>query len=96
MAMLINNGCKGKGNAMCNAFSSDLECRREGWGEGIPLLMHGAAGEDFHIIAWRAEQSRAQRKTWAGCTGKIPRVTAWFGGLGFHFIHAPFINSLQK
>lgn len=28
--------------------------------------------------------------------GKIPRMTAWLGGLGFHFIHAAFINSLKN
>jgi len=95
-AMLINNGCKGKGKAMCNVFSRDLERRREGWGAEILVPMHGAAGEGFCIIAWRAEQSEAQRKTWAGCMGKILRVTAWFGSLGFHFLHIAFTNSLKK
>lgn len=96
MAMLISNGCKEKGKAMCNVFSGDLERGREGWGAGGLILMHGAAGEDFCVIAWRPEQSGAQRKTWAGCTGKISRVTAWFGSLGFYFVQTAFINSLKK
>lgn len=96
MATLINNGCKEKGKAMSDVFSRDLTCRREGWGAGVLLLMFWAVGKDFCIITWRAEQSGAQRKTWACCKGKIPRVTVWFGGLSFHFIHAAFINSLKR
>lgn len=54
------------------------------------LAMCGAAGEDFCITAWRAEQDLGRLHR------AHPQGTAWFRALGFHLVHTVLINSLKK